>query len=136
MVSTSIPVPKYNCINTRVVIFYKKNKQKTKVSTTTMVSSIKRVLCPFYLSTSTTNHSINKSRLYMHCQSYKKYEHVSTIYLHVSTTPNVNYSVNNNIQQQSKLKEKYKEKQFKDIHVLSTPVVYRCSNKTIGHLSY
>lgn len=27
MVSTSIPVPKYNCINTRVVIFY---KQKTK----------------------------------------------------------------------------------------------------------
>lgn len=66
----------------------------------------------------------------------KKYEHVSTIYLHVSTTPNVNDSVNNNIQQQSKLKEKYKEKQFKDIHVLSTPVAYRCSNKTIGHLSY
>lgn len=30
MVSTSIPVPKYNCINTRVVIFYKKNQTKNK----------------------------------------------------------------------------------------------------------
>lgn len=45
----------------------------------------------------------------------------------VSTT-----TYNNN----QNLKEKYKEKQFMDIHVLSTPVVYRCSNKTIGHLSY
>lgn len=30
MVSTSIPVPKYNCINTRVVIFYKKKNPKNK----------------------------------------------------------------------------------------------------------
>lgn len=135
MVSTSIPVPKYNCINTRVVIFYKKN-QKTKVSTTTMVSSIKKSLMSI-LPININYKSQYQQESFVHALSIiKKYEHVSTIYLHVSTTPNVNDSVNNNIQQQSKLKEKYKEKQFKDIHVLSTPVVYRCSNKTIGHLSY
>lgn len=56
-------------VSTLEWLYFIKQKQKTKVSTTTMVSSIKRVLCPFYLSTSTTNHSINKSRLYMYCKS-------------------------------------------------------------------
>lgn len=133
MVSTSIPVPKYNCINTRVVIFYKtKNKGINNNHGIINKKSLMSIL-PLNINYK----SQYQQESFVHALSIiKKYEHVSTIYLHVSTTPNVNYSVNNNIQQQSKLKEKYKEKQFKDIHVLSTPVVYRCSNKTIGHLSY
>lgn len=135
MVSTSIPVPKYNCINTRVVIFYKKNPKNKGINNNHGIINKKSLMS--ILPININYKSQYQQESFVHALSIiKKYEHVSTIYLHVSTTPNVNYSVNNNIQQQSKLKEKYKEKQFKDIHVLSTPVVYRCSNKTIGHLSY
>lgn len=136
MVSTSIPVPKYNCINTRVVIFYKKKQTKNKgINNNHGIINKKSLMSILPININYISQYQQES--FVHALSIiKKYEHVSTIYLHVSTTPNVNYSVNNNIQQQSKLKEKYKEKQFKDIHVLSTPVVYRCSNKTIGHLSY
>lgn len=135
MVSTSIPVPKYNCINTRVVIFYKKKTKNKGINNNHGIINKKSLMS--ILPININYKSQYQQESFVHALSIiKKYEHVSTIYLHVSTTPNVNYSVNNNIQQQSKLKEKYKEKQFKDIHVLSTPVVYRCSNKTIGHLSY
>lgn len=135
MVSTSIPVPKYNCINTRVVIFYKKKPKNKGINNNHGIINKKSLMS--ILPININYKSQYQQESFVHALSIiKKYEHVSTIYLHVSTTPNVNYSVNNNIQQQSKLKEKYKEKQFKDIHVLSTPVVYRCSNKTIGHLSY
>lgn len=135
MVSTSIPVPKYNCINTRVVIFYKKKPKNKGINNNHGIINKKSLMS--ILPININYKSQYQQESFVHALSIiKKYEHVSTIYLHVSTTPNVNYSVNNNIQQQSKLKEKYKEKQFKDMHVLSTPVVYRCSNKTIGHLSY
>lgn len=135
MVSTSIPVPKYNCINTRVVIFYKKKPKNKGINNNHGIINKKSLMS--ILPININYKSQYQQESFVHALSIiKEYEHVSTIYLHVSTSPNVNYSVNNNIQQQSKLKEKYKEKQFKDIHVLSTPVVYRCSNKTIGHLSY
>lgn len=82
-----------------------KNKNINQGIINYMVSSIKRVLCTFYLSTSTTNHRINKSRLYIHCQSSNN----DILYVHVSTTSNTNHSINNIQQQQSKLKVKYEE---------------------------
>lgn len=67
MVLISIFVFKYNCINIRVVIFYKKKIKKIKVLIIIMVLLIKRVLCLFYLLILIINYSINKSCLYMYC---------------------------------------------------------------------